>query len=120
VERDSIELGDPACEVVSGHEVAKVLAQVINAAAMVSFNLAPLIVRFRCPAAVCVQTVRGVRSTSPLVYGWFGFVSRSLIPSASQIMSTRICREYALFGLRGRSANWMPPSIARQAIAANC
>jgi hypothetical protein len=28
--------------------------------------------------------------------------------SASQIMSNRICREYAVFRLRGCSANWMP------------
>jgi len=33
------------------------------------------------------------------------------MPFASQIMSKRICREKAVFRLRGCSANWMPLSV---------
>lgn len=40
-----------------------------------------------------------------MVQGWFGLVSRCSIPFTSQIMSKRICREYAVFRLRGCSAN---------------
>lgn len=42
--------------------------------------VAPLIVRFRWLAGVCVQTPRGIRLTSSLVQGWLGLVSRCTMP----------------------------------------
>lgn len=50
--------------------------------------------------------VRFMRSIWPArLHGWLGLVRRCLIPFASQTMSNSICREYAVFRLRGCSVN---------------
>lgn len=57
--------------------------------------------------------VRFMRSTWPLVHGWFGLVSRSSMSCSRQIWSKRLTRYRAVGPRRflGSSANWMPLSV---------